>query len=906
MNAQTPIKAKITPDFVPQTEAEVMACLASWEWRIFSGQLYKIMVKEDGDDEGFVLPFKPNINQINLLNSLHFRNIILKARQLGFTTLVAILWLDHALFTADQRCGIIAHTLDDAEVIFRDKVRFAYHNLPEQIKAMVPLKRESAKELLFAHNNSSIRVATSMRSGTIHRLHICLSGDTEILLKDGATKLIRDIEPGDMVMTGSGAYQPATALIKNKIEDIGEPILRLDVHGWHTPLKLTANHEILTREFKTGKPVWKEAGEVERGDYIAFPVREPSMKLRDKCLPFRENGRRIPVSRGLGQLVGMYLAEGYTRRTETTFALHRGEEVTEFCNLLDEFSDYYTSRRIYDCRDSQTAHVVVNGGDFAGFLTRFFGGGENGDKRIPDAVWGYGRQFLDGLIWGYFQGDGCFNNPREVQVTSIRPQLIHQMRMLLTSLRFGVPSVYYRKAGRYYGRDCKETWILKLHGAANWKFRDRFGLPQAEPTTRIGKLRQKAGRNTVERKNWRRGADYYWLRIKSVEIAEDEPFVYDIAMPRSPHNYVTVNGVVHNSEMGKIAAKFPERAVEVVTGSLPAVPKSGIAIIESTAEGQEGEFYDIAQRAERLAQTGRELNITEWAFHFFPWWRDPKYSLDQDEAASVIITPEQHEYFDIIEREQKTTLTIGQRSWYVAKLENDFSGDHEKMWREMPSTSEECWRRSIEGKFYTTQLAAARAQGRITKIPHVSNVLVHTFWDIGAGDGTGIWCLQHIGPQERFLRYFEGWGEGYAHYIKLLRETGWLFGRHFLPHDAAQVRQMSDRVGAPIDMLRELAPDWTFDIVPRVETIQHGIQLTRESFSRAWFDEEGCKSGLEHMELYGKKWNARLGVWSHEPEKLAGHSEAADAFRQWAQGYDPRLLNAQQRPRRRAKGGMAA
>ncbi len=534
MSSRTSIPAQITPDFVPQTEAEFLACLDSWEWRIFSGQLYKIMVKAEGaQGEGFVMPFKLNANQADLLKELHYRNVILKARQLGMTTVVAVLWLDHALFNADQRCGIIAHSLDDAEVIFRDKVRFAYYNLPESLRASFPLKRESAKELLFGHNNSSIRVATSMRSGTIHRLHV--------------------------------------------------------------------------------------------------------------------------------------------------------------------------------------------------------------------------------------------------------------------------------------------------------------------------------------------------------------------------------------SEMGKIAAKFPEKAVEIVTGSLPAVPTTGIAIIESTAEGQEGEFYEIATRAERIAQAGREPGVSEFKFHFYPWWKEPGYALDNDEARHVIITPEQHEYFDVIEREQRTKLTPGQRAWYVAKLENDFSGDHEKMWREMPSSPEECWRRSIEGKFYTNQLAAARASGRITRIPHVSNVLVHTFWDIGAGDGTGIWVMQHIGAQERFLRYIEGWGEGYAHYIKVLRETGWLFGKHFLPHDAAQVRQMSDRVGAPIDMLRELAPDWDFHIVPRVETIQHGIQLTREAFSRAWFDEEGCKAGLEHLELYGKKWNARLGVWSHEPEKLAGHSEAADAFRQWAQGYDPRLINAQRRPSRgRARGGMVA
>ncbi|MGP9790687.1 hypothetical protein [Roseinatronobacter sp. NSM] len=509
------------------------ACLASWEWRIFSGQLYKIMVKtEGGDGAGFVTPFIPNVNQRKFLAALHYRNVILKARQLGFTTLIAIIWLDHALFNADQRCGIIAHSLDDAEVIFRDKVKFAYHNLPESVKSSFLLARESAKELLFAHNNSSIRVATSMRSGTIHRLHI--------------------------------------------------------------------------------------------------------------------------------------------------------------------------------------------------------------------------------------------------------------------------------------------------------------------------------------------------------------------------------------SEMGKIAAKFPEKAIEIVTGSLPAVPTTGIAVIESTAEGQEGEFFEIATRAERQSQTGKKPSITEFKFHFFPWWKDPGYRLDANQAANITITPEQHEYFDTIAREQSTHITIEQRAWYVAKLENDFSGDNEKMWREMPSSPEECWRRSIEGKFYTAQLAAARASGRITKIPHVSNVLCHTFWDIGAGDGTGIWIMQHIGPQERFLRYIEGWGEGYAYYVRLLRETGWLFGKHFLPHDASHVRQLQDRVGAPIEALEELAPDWSFEIVPRVQTIQHGIQETREAFSRAWFDEEGCKAGLDHLELYGKKWNARLGVWSHEPEKLAGHSEAADALRQWAQGYDPRLINSQQRPRRRTKGGMAA
>ena len=33
-------------DFVPGTTAELAWCLRSWRWRIFSGQLYKIIIKE--------------------------------------------------------------------------------------------------------------------------------------------------------------------------------------------------------------------------------------------------------------------------------------------------------------------------------------------------------------------------------------------------------------------------------------------------------------------------------------------------------------------------------------------------------------------------------------------------------------------------------------------------------------------------------------------------------------------------------------------------------------------------------------------------------------------------------------------------------------------------------------------
>src|SRR6185437_10608829 len=144
--------------------------LSDPNWRI--ANLYKIIVKGDDNEDGMVVQFKPNRAQRRFIDRLHHRNIILKARQLGFTTLICIVWLDHALFNSNVRCGIVAQDRDSAAVMFRDKVKFAYENLPAFIKAAMPLKADNASELHFGHNNSSIRVATSMRSGTIHRLHI--------------------------------------------------------------------------------------------------------------------------------------------------------------------------------------------------------------------------------------------------------------------------------------------------------------------------------------------------------------------------------------------------------------------------------------------------------------------------------------------------------------------------------------------------------------------------------------------------------------------------------------------------------------------------------------------------------------------------------------------------------------
>lgn len=497
-------------DFCPRTLEDWKYAIQDPMWRICSGFLYKIITKENDNDAGLKVPFKPNRAQKRLLKKMWHRNIILKARQLGFTTLLTIVFLDACLFGDDNtRAAIICHTENAANKIFRDKVRFAYDNLPDPIRSLFPLKQDRADELVFAHNNSSIQVAVSARSGTLQYLHI--------------------------------------------------------------------------------------------------------------------------------------------------------------------------------------------------------------------------------------------------------------------------------------------------------------------------------------------------------------------------------------SEFGKICAKFPQRAQEVVTGSIPAVPTNGFVFIESTAEGASGYFYKMTKRSEELHNLKKKLTNKEYRFHFYPWWDNEDYQMPAD---GVIITEVDHKYFAEIESKTGTTLSLEQRAWWISTRDNDFSGEDAMMWQEYPSYPDEAFKQSNEGAYYRNQMVAMRKQQRITAVPYIDGYPVYTFWDIGNGDGTAVWLMQQTATQFRFIKHLEGWGEPYAFYVRQLQEyaaeKNLIWGTHFLPHDGAHERQGKDNNHSPREMLEQLGLR-NVEVVPRINELQYGIQATRDILGQCWIDETECKAGITHLDLYHKKWVESSQSWSDVPEKADGHSESADAFRQFAQ-----------------------
>src|SRR5574337_180756 len=156
-------------------------CLADPYYRINS--LYKIV-----DKQGRKLTFSLNWAQEQLYRNMWYCNVVLKARQLGISTFICMLFLDRCLFNDNCAAGIIAHTREDATYLFK-RIKFAYDNLPLSIKAHRIATADSARELVFT-NGSSIRVGTSMRGSTLQYLHISEFGKICAKYPDKAEEII--------------------------------------------------------------------------------------------------------------------------------------------------------------------------------------------------------------------------------------------------------------------------------------------------------------------------------------------------------------------------------------------------------------------------------------------------------------------------------------------------------------------------------------------------------------------------------------------------------------------------------------------------------------------------------------------------------------------------------------------
>lgn len=191
-------------------------------------------------------------------------------------------------------------------------------------------------------------------------------------------------------------------------------------------------------------------------------------------------------------------------------------------------------------------------------------------------------------------------------------------------------------------------------------------------------------------------------------------------------------------------------------------------------------------------------------------------------------------------------------------------------------------RETIEGAIYANELRISREEKRMTIVPYDPNFPVNTFWDLGWADMTSIWFIQRVGFQYRVLDYYQNRQQSIQHYIKVLQDRPYVYGRDYLPHDG-RAKQLG--TGKSIEeqmtsMGRRIV------IVPRL-SVADGISAARAVFSACWFDADKCSDGLQALKRYKYDVNPETNRTSKEPLHDE-NSHGADAWRTFA--VEPNIM----------------
>lgn len=185
-------------------------------------------------------------------------------------------------------------------------------------------------------------------------------------------------------------------------------------------------------------------------------------------------------------------------------------------------------------------------------------------------------------------------------------------------------------------------------------------------------------------------------------------------------------------------------------------------------------------------------------------------------------------------------------------------------------------KQTLDGAIYAEEVRVATLENRFTKVPYDPSKPVHTYWDLGRADKTAIWFVQMVGFEFRVIDYYENQGKALGHYLKELQGRPYVYGDHWLPHDADNELLASEQTIAQ----QCRAFGFKVKITPKTSVV-NGINAARTIFATCWFDAEKCADGLQALRNYRYEVDPDTQQYSTNPlHDWASHG--ADAFRYFA------------------------
>lgn len=172
---------------------------------------------------------------------------------------------------------------------------------------------------------------------------------------------------------------------------------------------------------------------------------------------------------------------------------------------------------------------------------------------------------------------------------------------------------------------------------------------------------------------------------------------------------------------------------------------------------------------------------------------------------------------------------------------------------------------AIRGAYYMKQVAEARRTNRFKVFSHDPELKVHDVWDLGTGPRLAVGIYQASGRDRYMIDYIEGAeSDGMPQMIAKLKaratEKGYIWGKHFAPHDIRATDQGTGKTR--LETAKALG--WDFEVVPSM-SVDDGINAGRLVFARLTVNEELCSAWIDAISQYRQEWDENRGMFLEKP-----------------------------------------
>ena len=417
---------------------------------------------------------------------------------------------------------------------------------------------------------------TFLNAGKAQRgeLVSCFAGGTRVLTAEGM-KPIEFVRVGDMVASYDGKYHAVEATSSRAADEtvglsfVGSP--REIVTTPNHPFLAAAKSSTATAHSGDGDSEnlkWVEASELSPGDFVAHFVPDASdrawetidmttyaeahwggvvefegdlyletidrksnkKKGHNRSLGTRPVPSSIKVNEQFGRLVGLFLSEGYVHYTSGSCKGIRYTFNSEDTELIEQTirdcEHVFGSSPASNVNKDGSTNVSVWSGVVGYMFEDIFGTGFN-EKRVPEQLVSANEEFLRGVLFGVFRGDGCmFSSGNTLSLSNLG--LARDVRDMLH--RIGVLS-YHKERVTASGKPAGVVNVPNCN-EANESFLRSVGR----------NFHKVSARHSEKFAKWVDGRPCY--RVKSVSESAPEN-VYNLQVSET-NTYVVENVHVHN------------------------------------------------------------------------------------------------------------------------------------------------------------------------------------------------------------------------------------------------------------------------------------------------------------------------------------------------------------------------